>query len=709
MHLVMLLPFVSSACAVFMAAAALLRSRANSANWALVLGMVVLAAEVFCTGMTMLPPFLLYQMVRWQEWRLVFDSFIPGVWLWFSLSYARGNARVFLRRWRVPLALMFLLPVGVMVYFHQLIVVVQMQDAENTWVYRLGWAGSVLNLCLLTSSILILMNLERTFRASVGTMRWRIKFMLIGVGLIFVIRIYTASQGLLFHGIDIDFQRLNAGMLMLGSLLALRSLFRDDPHHLDVYPSQSVLQGSVTILLAGRYLLIVGLFARTIARLGGSRVFELEAFLGLVSLVFFVLLLQSDRLRLKLRRFISRNFQRPLFDYRTIWRRFNEATASQIDQTELCRALVKLMTEVFQALSVAIWLVDEGVQSLALAASTGLSNAEARDLAPNREETLDLLSRFLDRPEPVELVELADTRSAQVLKRMHPSQFTQSEARLCLPVVARGDVIGLIILGDRVGGVPFSAQDLDMLKCIGDHAAASLLNVRLGQRLLQAKELEAFQTMAAFFVHDLKNAASTLSLTLKNLPIHFEDPAFRQDALRGMSNSAAHINHLISRLTLLRHDLKIKPVETDFNELVGSAATDLQSEPDFLVVKELSPLPKLALDREQISKVVTNLVLNAKEAMSGRGRARLTTRREDGWAVLSVRDSGCGMSADFIGRSLFRPFQTTKKNGLGIGMFQSKMIVDVHGGRIAVQSDPGVGTTFEVFLPIARNIRRNTE
>ena len=60
------------------------------------------------------------------------------------------------------------------------------------------------------------------------------------------------------------------------------------------------------------------------------------------------------------------------------------------------------------------------------------------------------------------------------------------------------------------------------------------------------------------------------------------------------------------------------------------------------------------------------------------------------------------MSASFIERSLFRPFQTTKKNGLGIGMFQSKMIVEVHGGRIAVESEPGKGTTIRVYLPAQR-------
>ena len=63
------------------------------------------------------------------------------------------------------------------------------------------------------------------------------------------------------------------------------------------------------------------------------------------------------------------------------------------------------------------------------------------------------------------------------------------------------------------------------------------------------------------------------------------------------------------------------------------------------------------------------------------------------------------MSPEFLNRSLFRPFQTTKKSGLGIGMFQSKMIVEAHGGRIEVESELGKGTTFRVFLPVQRQIR----
>jgi len=241
-----------------------------------------------------------------------------------------------------------------------------------------------------------------------------------------------------------------------------------------------------------------------------------------------------------------------------------------------------------------------------------------------------------------------------------------------------------------------------MLVCVGDHATASMANVRQAQRLLQARELEAFQVMAAFFVHDLKNAASTLALMLENLPVHFDDPAFREDALRGISKSVAHINHVIGRLSLLRHELAIRPAESDLCAVVREAIAGLESDPRFRVATEPSPPLTLSLDREQMGKVVTNLVLNARDSMGGQGEVRVAVSAEPGYAVLSVADQGCGMSADFISRSLFRPFQTTKKNGLGIGMFQSRMIVERHGGRISVASEPGRGTTFRVMLPLDR-------
>jgi signal transduction histidine kinase len=121
------------------------------------------------------------------------------------------------------------------------------------------------------------------------------------------------------------------------------------------------------------------------------------------------------------------------------------------------------------------------------------------------------------------------------------------------------------------------------------------------------------------------------------------------------------------------------------------------------LVKDLAPLPRLHFDPEQMLKVATNLIFNAREAVPpSSGQVRIQTAQRNGWVTLTISDNGCGMSPEFLTRSLFRPFQTTKKNGLGIGMFQSKMIVEAHKGKIEVESELGKGTTFTISLPLRR-------
>jgi hypothetical protein len=238
------------------------------------------------------------------------------------------------------------------------------------WFVRIGWPGIVLSLTMLIGSIWVLVNLERTFRASIGTIRWRIKFMMLGVATLFVVRIYTSSQNLLFRGVDSSLESINSCALIVATLLILRSFFRAGHFDLEVYPSQSVLQNSFTVLLAGAYLLIVGVLAKIVTYIGSDTAFAPKAFLVLLSLVLLAVVLQSDRARLQLRQFVSRHFHRSPYDYRAVWKKFTEGTASRVEQTDLCRGLVRLTADTFHALSVSIWLVDEKHESLALAAST---------------------------------------------------------------------------------------------------------------------------------------------------------------------------------------------------------------------------------------------------------------------------------------------------------------------------------------------------
>ncbi|HWA29291.1 MAG TPA: XrtA/PEP-CTERM system histidine kinase PrsK [Lacunisphaera sp.] len=682
---------------ILLALGAAVRAQRNPDRWAFVAGMTALAVDRTFAGFIASAP-TAYAAYNWQVWRLSAVSLMPGIWLLFSLTYARGNAAEFLRKWRYGLALAFLVPLVCILFFRSSLLV-STEVASGSLVFRIGAAGALLYLTQLIVAILVLVNLEHTFRAAVGTVRWRIKFILMGVGVLVLVRLFTASQSLLFRFIDPRLDILNSIAMFMAGLLILRSLFRAGHFNLDVHPSQSVLQGSVTILLVGVYLMLVGVLAKVVALLGGDSAFAIKALVVLVLLVLLTVLLQSDRVRLRLRRFVSRHFQRPIHDYRTVWRKFTEGTASRVEQTEYCRAVVRLTADIFEALSVSIWLVDDGREEMKFAASSSLTASQATSLEPNKAEAAAVIRYMRTHPEPVD-IETQSEEWAATLRLCHPDEFHKGSSRVCVPVVSGGEVLAIVLLGDRVSGVAFTEQDLDLLKSISDQVGSGLLNVRLSQRLLQAREHEAFQTMAAFFVHDLKNAASTLNLMLQNLPDHFDDPAFREDALRGVGKSVNHINHLISRLSQLRSELKIQPVDSDLNEVVAEVLAAFTPPKDFVVESQPGALPRLQIDREQLGKVVTNLVLNARDACAASGRLCLSTSRSGGWAVLEAVDNGKGIAPEFIANSLFRPFKTTKANGLGIGMFQSKMIIEAHGGRITVESSPGNGTTFRVFLPL---------
>jgi len=699
MSLDILFAYGSACLAGLLAIGAAVRARQSVDRWAFVAGLAVLAAERTFSGLLSgaLSPLAAY---NWQIWRLSTVAFIPGLWLLFSLTYARGNAPEFLRKWRYSLFLSTIVPLACSLLFrNSLISSTETLPGNTNLLFRLGTSGTILYLTQLLAAIFVLVNLEHTFRAAVGTVRWRIKFILMGVGVLILVRLFTTSQTLLFRMIDPRLDILNSIALLVAGLLILRSLFRSGHFNLDVHPSQSVLQGSVTILLVGIYMLLVGVLAKVVALLGGDSAFAIKALVVLVLLVLLAVLLQSDRVRLWLRRFVSRHFQRPIHDYRTVWRKFTEGTASRVEQTEYCRAVVGLTADIFQALSVSFWLVDDGREEFTFAASSSLTDRQASGLQPNKPETAAIIRFMRTHLEPVD-IEIKTDEWAATLRRCHPNEFHKGSTRVCVPIVSGGEVLALIILGDRVSGVAFTEQDIDLLKSIGDQVASGLLNVRLSQRLLQAREHEAFQTMAAFFVHDLKNAASTLNLMLQNLPDHFDDPAFREDALRGVGKSVNHINHLISRLSQLRSELKIAPVDSDLNEVVAEALATFAPSKDFVVESLAGSLPRLSLDREQFVNVVTNLVLNARDACASPGHLRLSTARSGAWAVLEAADNGRGIPPEFLARSLFRPFQTTKNNGIGIGMFQSKMIIEAHGGRITVESIVGKGTTFRVFLPL---------
>jgi putative PEP-CTERM system histidine kinase len=630
----------------------------------------------------------------------VAKSFLPGIWLTFSLTYSRANYRDFLVQSRWLLIGAFLIPLlSLAALYSSFFYVVAYEPPAYGWGLRVSEPAKILNVLILVSAVLILTNIERTFRAAVGTMRWRIKFLVLGLGVVFGVRIYTQSQVLLFSYYNLSQLSVEATGLLIGCALITAAYVRNGFGEIDVYPSRAVLHTSITVLLTGAYLFVVGVLAQVVGRFGGAASFPIAAFVVLVGVAILAVLLLSDRARQSLQLFVSRHFKRPQHDFRQIWARFTRSLSVALDDTALGTIAARLISETFGALSVSTWLFDERERLIRVSSTSDAEQAQSDDstssIAGKERNSAELLK--LSRPFDLGK---AKEKWARDLMERSSGQFRTGGSPICVPLVGGESWLGVIVLADRVRGLGYSAEEMDLLKCIGEQVAATLLKLRLTEEIMERKELEAFQTMSAFLIHDLKNAASTLGLMLENLPAHFDNPAFRQDAFRGIGSAASRINDLINRMNALRHELRLNPAELDLNLVVTEALSNLNGTLNTNLITKFDQIPKVSADRQQLQSVFTNLLLNARDAVGMNGRITVATTRRGEWVALSVSDNGCGMTEQFIKHSLFRPFRSTKKKGLGIGMFQSKTIVEAHHGKIHVESELGVGTTFRVMLPL---------
>ena len=227
-------------------------------------------------------------------------------------------------------------------------------------------------------------------------------------------------------------------------------------------------------------------------------------------------------------------------------------------------------------------------------------------------------------------------------------------------------------------------------------------------REAESRQFESFVRLSAMLTHDLKNAIEALSLTVGNMERHFDNPQFRTDAMKGLANATDKLKAIVARLsrplTSLSGEHK-RPTNIDLVPIL-KRVTAMTAEPlrtKHSIVLRLPENVFALADSARIEEVAENLVLNALEAMVEPGgtltiEAGYTT---SGAPTFSITDTGPGMSRIFIDTRLFRPFATTKKNGIGLGLYTCREVVRASGGTIDVHSVEGAGTTFRVVLPSA--------
>jgi two-component system nitrogen regulation sensor histidine kinase NtrY len=232
------------------------------------------------------------------------------------------------------------------------------------------------------------------------------------------------------------------------------------------------------------------------------------------------------------------------------------------------------------------------------------------------------------------------------------------------------------------------------------------------ERLMQAERVAAWRELARRLAHELKNPLFPLQLTMENLvrsrhqsPEQF-DEVFRESS-RTLLAEIANLKGIIGRFSEFSKMPQPHLQPVGLNEVIRGVVqlfqAQLQAPGRATIVCELQLDPKLKpvpADAELLHRAISNLVLNAMDAMPQGGTLTLRTRPEPGKVLIEVADTGAGMTAEERNR-IFSPYYTSKAQGTGLGLAIVQSIVSDHGGRVAVQSEPGLGTTFVIELPDA--------
>jgi signal transduction histidine kinase len=219
----------------------------------------------------------------------------------------------------------------------------------------------------------------------------------------------------------------------------------------------------------------------------------------------------------------------------------------------------------------------------------------------------------------------------------------------------------------------------------------------------RADRLAALGQLTAGLAHELRNPMSTIknSAEVLSKAVPAENEVAREVA-GYISSEVDRTNSLITRFLEFARPLKLRLEEADVGRVVDRAVAQLEQQKPptgVTIYKNYSPdIRPVLLDAELVERVIYNLLLNAAQASPPQGTVTVKTRPIDGTVEIAVIDRGAGIDPKDL-ESIFNPFFTTKRDGVGLGLAIVSKIVDEHDGRIVVESNPGEGSVFRVYLP----------
>ncbi|WP_210544235.1 XrtA/PEP-CTERM system histidine kinase PrsK [Rhodoferax sp. PAMC 29310] len=612
------------------------------------------------------------------------DIFRYGAWFAFLLALYRPSAVQKSSRRFGQLA-----SVAIVLVSFSFFSVLMLWLGSNQW----GDPSRFMLFSSMAQSVYGMVLLEQIFRNVEEDSRWNLKPLFLGLAGGFLFDLYIFSQAVLFNSLDQDALSIRGGVhALVAPLLVLSSTRRSDWIQ-KIRLSPKAAFHSATLLIAGLYLLFISGIGYYIRYFGGDWGRALQLGLVFLALVVLMVLALSGALRAKLRVMVGKHFFRYRYDYREEWLRFTNALSVGDSPQAMGQQVVRGLADMLESPGGGLWMQGQNGGQLTQVAHWNFP-------ATNEQVAISSsLCQFLVSSGWV--VNLGEFRSfPRRYEGLALPEWLRNAASawLVVPLFVGDDLIGFAILATPRTHIDVNWEINDLLKTAGRQAASFLAQMQTTEALLEVRKFDSFNRMSAFVVHDLKNIVTQLSLMMKNAKRLSGNPEFQQDMLMTVENSLDRMRQLMLQL---REGATPPGKAFGVNlEEIATRIAGIALRRDRVLEIEVKEAVLTRGHEERLERVIGHMVQNAFDATNAGGRVWLSLERANGQAQIVVGDTGQGMTPEFIQNRLFKPFQTTKSAGMGIGAYESFQYVQELGGRIDVQSEPNVGTTVTIQLPL---------
>jgi len=545
-------------------------------------------------------------------------------------------------------------------------------------------------LCLALSGLIILLLINRSLTTE---QKLNTHYLILGMALIFTYDVFCFSIRYLFESWEHHLLAARGVITAIASFIFIFTL-KTNMWNKRVSVSHSTARHTTLLILSLCYLsLIAGITYWVVENQANGSGLTL-AFVLIIASFFLVTLYTSEQKWAYIKVFLNKHFYNYKYEYREEWLRFIRTLSQGGPGAHLLETVIEALAQIVGSRGGLLWLrTDNGHYDLVTHSNFDPPNCKrkANDCS---------LARFLENWQWI--IDLDEyEKDKELYHDLQLPDWITADKRvwLIVPLMQDVELLGFVMLPHPEVKHTINWEDHDLLKTAGRQAATHLAQLLAVQALVEAREFQAFNKLAAFVIHDLKNLVAQLSLVVSNAQKHKHNPEFMEDAIHTVDHSVSKMNRLLTQL-------KKGHIQSDSSNQLNIIALLKQviDERSYQDPKPTfhSSLEKLNItaNKDRLSATFEHLIQNAQDATPPYGEVTIKADYENEQFTIHITDNGCGMDSLFIRDRLFRPFDSTKgQGGMGIGAYESREYIRELNGDLSVHSKPGKGTTFTLILP----------